>query len=119
MRLIWMLIGLLSLGLGVVGAVLPLLPTTPFLLLATYAFARSSEKLLHWLLGHPWLGPFIDNWQRYGAIPLHAKWTATGMLILVLLISIAVGVRPLVILVQSLALIGVAAFLYLALTGQI
>ena len=76
-RLLLRLAGGLSLALGVVGLFLPLLPTTPFLLLAAACFARSSEGLHRWLLDHPRLGPFIRDWERGGVIRPSAKRAAT------------------------------------------
>ena len=60
-RLTWLIVGLLALALGAIGIALPLLPTTPFILLAAFAFAQSSEKLHQWLLDHNVFGPLIDN----------------------------------------------------------
>jgi uncharacterized protein len=56
--------GTISVVLGVAGIVLPLLPTTPFLLLAAFCYARSSERCHRWLLTHRYLGPYIANWRR-------------------------------------------------------
>lgn len=72
-RLLWLLLGHLSLVLGIIGAVLPLLPTTPFLLLSALAFSRSSPRLARWLHEHPRLGPPIHNWQQHGVIGRGAK----------------------------------------------
>ena len=63
----------MSLGLGVVGIFLPLLPTTPFLLLAAALWVRSSPGLYAWLLSHPLLGDYIRNYRENRAIPLRAK----------------------------------------------
>jgi uncharacterized membrane protein YbaN (DUF454 family) len=67
------LVGTAATGLALVGVVLPLLPTTPFLLVAAWAFARSSPRLNAWLRGHPRLGPPLAAWEKRRAIPRHAK----------------------------------------------
>ncbi|MCW1404389.1 YbaN family protein [Pararhodobacter zhoushanensis] len=76
LRLFWMIAGGLSLAVGVAGIVLPLVPTTPLLLLAAYCFARSSPRLEAWLLDHPRLGPPIHHWRAEGAISSRAKTLA-------------------------------------------
>lgn len=75
-RFIWLLAGLVAVAIGAVGVVLPLLPTTPFLLVAAFAFARSSERLNRWLQEHRTFGPLIKNWHRDGSIDRKAKRTA-------------------------------------------
>lgn len=80
-RGILLLVGGLSLMLAILGVALPLLPTTPFLLLSAACFARSSERLHRWLLGHPTLGPFISDWERGGAIRPAAKRAATVLIL--------------------------------------
>ena len=72
-RLLWLLAGILAVVIGGIGVVLPLLPTTPFLLIAAFAFARSSVTLTLWLHEHPKFGPLIDNWQQYGSIDQKSK----------------------------------------------
>lgn len=69
----WLLGGLAAVVVGAVGVVLPLLPTTPFLLVAAFAFARSSKRLDGWLREHRTFGPLINNWQRDGSIDPRAK----------------------------------------------
>lgn len=112
MRLVWLICGALSLALGTIGIFLPLLPTVPLLLLAAFCFARSSERLQHWLLAHPILGPPIHDWQERGAIGRRAKWAASLSILVALIISWALGVKPLVLVFQILALVGVSAFIW-------
>ncbi len=69
-------------GLGFIGAFLPVLPTTPFLILAAACFARSSPRFESWLLAHPRFGPLLTEWRTRGAIPRKAKFAAlAGMIV--------------------------------------
>ena len=68
--------------LGLVGVVLPLLPTTPFLLVAAFCFSRSSERLHQALLNNRYVGHLIRDWEQHGVIPLKAKILATSMMII-------------------------------------
>jgi uncharacterized membrane protein YbaN (DUF454 family) len=68
--------GFISLGLGVIGAFLPMLPTTPFVLLAGYFFSRSNKRLHNWLLSTKLFGGIIINWEKHQIIPLRAKLLA-------------------------------------------
>ena len=79
-RPVYRALGLLSVVLGVIGALLPLLPTTPFLILAAYFFARSHPEWEARLLAHPTVGPSIRAWRDHGAIPEVAKRVATVLL---------------------------------------
>ena len=73
----WLLLALVALTLGVVGIVVPGLPTTPFVLLAAGAAARGSPRLHAWLLAHRRFGPPLQAWERERAIPRGAKWAST------------------------------------------
>ncbi|HPW84452.1 MAG TPA: YbaN family protein [Rhodoferax sp.] len=75
----WLLraLALLSLGLGFLGMFLPVLPTTPFILLAAWAATRSSPRLLAWLENHRLFGTTLRNWRRGGVVSRKAKWAAT------------------------------------------
>ncbi|PLS22769.1 YbaN family protein [Neptunicoccus cionae] len=77
MRGIWFIFGVLSVLAALIGAVLPLLPTVPFLLLAAFCFARSSQRAHDWLTQHPRFGPPIRDWNEKGAIRKPAKIAAT------------------------------------------
>jgi len=81
-------LGALFLLLGVLGLFLPVLPTTPFLLLAAACFARSSRRIFTWLLNHPQFGPLIREWREHRSIPYRAKRTALGLIALSFAVSI-------------------------------
>ena len=78
-------LGLLSLSLGILGIFLPVLPTTPFLLLASVLFLKSSKSLYDWLMNHPKLGPYISNFLVHKAIPLRVKIVSVSMVWITLL----------------------------------
>lgn len=80
MKLFYNVAGVLAVLLGILGIFLPLLPTTPFLLLASACFARGSERLHRWLLSHPVFGVYLANFEAGRGIPLRAKIVATVML---------------------------------------
>ena len=112
MRIVWLLLGLICVALAIIGVVLPLLPTVPFLLLAAFCFARSSERLHYWLLSHPRLGPPIEDWQSRGAINPAAKRLATISIALVFGLSLALGLKTTVLLIQAVVLSGVLIFIW-------
>jgi uncharacterized membrane protein YbaN (DUF454 family) len=107
-RLLWAFGGVLFVAIGAIGVVLPLLPTTPFLLLGAYCFARSSPSLHDWLLTHPTFGPLISNWDQYGGIDRRSKRIAIIVILLTLGITLAIGV-PLWALAAQMLVLGVAA----------
>ena len=80
MRRLNLCLGYGSVTLAVLGLILPLLPTTPFLLLAVWCFARSDPARVERLRSHPRLGPLLSNWRNKGAIALPAKAAAVGAL---------------------------------------
>jgi uncharacterized protein len=79
-RLLWWLAGGACLLLGIVGIFVPLLPTTPFVLLAAFCFSRGSLRCERWLLQHPRFGPMVRDWRANRAIPLRAKQLATALM---------------------------------------
>ncbi len=86
----FLIIGHISLSLGIIGAFLPILPTTPFLLLSAYFYSKSSPRLHNWMINHKYLGPPLKNWQEGGVIGLKSKIIATIMIVLVLIFRIRI-----------------------------
>ena len=83
-RALYLLGGIICVLLGIIGILLPLVPTTPFLLLAAFCFSRSSERLHQYLLNHPWFGHYIRDWEEHSVIPLKAKVFATSMMLIMI-----------------------------------
>jgi uncharacterized membrane protein YbaN (DUF454 family) len=111
MRAVWFTLGWVSVGLGVVGMALPLLPTVPFLLLAAVCFARSSDAAHDWLTNHPRLGPPIADWRASGAIRRPVKRIAMLSIMASFAIPLSLGAPPWVLATQAAALIGVSIFI--------
>lgn len=79
--LCWRLLALSSLALGVIGVVVPGLPTVPFVLLSAFAAGKGWPAFELWLLAHPRLGPPVIAWRTSGVVPRQAKWLASGMML--------------------------------------
>jgi uncharacterized protein len=79
-RILWAAAGALALVIGLAGIFVPLLPTTPFVLLAAFCFSRGSTRWERWLLEHPRFGPIVRDWRERRAVPLRAKQFATVMM---------------------------------------
>lgn len=92
----WTLLGVLFLVLGAIGVVLPLLPTTPFVLLAAWCFAKSSPRLHAWLHGSALFGPVLRNWEENRCMPRNARRMA-------LLMMLGVGATSVLVFVPGLA----------------
>ncbi len=110
-RMFWFTVGSLALALGVLGIVLPLLPTTPLVLLATFAFAKSTPSIEAWLRRHSVFGPIISDWQRNGAIAHQYKVLAVGTMLAVLMMSYIFAVAPFVLILQALCMSAAAVFI--------
>lgn len=80
MKTLYIVLGSISLALGILGIFLPLLPTTPFLLLTAALYFKGSPRLYNWLLHHPYFGTYIRNFRENKAIPLRAKITSLALM---------------------------------------
>ncbi len=112
--------GLVFVGLGLVGAFVPVLPTTPFLLLASWAFVRSEPRLHRWLLDLPGCGPLVREWEERRTVSRGAKRAAYVTVVAAIGLSLAFGNLsvPLVALLLGLAAIGLTVVYRLPVTGQ-
>lgn len=108
---IYITLGILSLTLGVIGIFLPILPTTPFLLMASFCFVRSSSKMNHWLLNHKTFGTYLRNYLEYGAI--RKKDLIKGLLSLWLALGVSMFLTQKLWLTILLIVIGGAVTLHL------
>lgn len=112
MRFVWLILGLISFSLGVIGAFLPLLPTVPFMLLSAFLFSKSSERLHNWLITHPTFGPSIEDWQRNGAITKRIKLYSTASVAAAFVLSIVLGLKPIILIIQGVTLLCVLVFIW-------
>lgn len=110
-RPLWFIAGIAALLCGIAGIALPLVPTTPFLLLAAFCFARSSPRLEAWLLSHPTFGPMIWNWRRHRSIDRRAKRAAIGLMIAALALSVVMQLPLWVLAAQGIVAVAVGAFI--------
>ena len=101
MKLLWLAIGWLFLALGIIGAVLPVMPTVPFLLVAVWAFTRSSPRLGARITRHPTFGPPIRAWRKRGVVSRTAKLWACFAMACGVGWSLFLGLDPRIIVVQA------------------
>lgn len=101
----------ISVGLAAIGVVLPLLPTTPFVLLAAFFASKGSPAFASWLEGHPSFGPAIRDWRRNRVIPLKAKALACSMMMLSWGLLIVLGAGGMVLAVSGIFMAGIASYL--------
>jgi len=112
MRFLYASLGLICVALAVIGVVLPLLPTVPFLLLAAFFFANSSERLHSWILEHALFGPMINDWNTNRAIRPGAKKAATLSIAAVFLLSLILGAPSHILIIQAIVLSCVLIFIW-------
>ncbi len=112
LRIGWLSLGFFWVGLGIIGAFLPLMPTTIFVILAAGCFARSSPRLEAWLLDHPRHGPSLRAWRAEGAIPKKGKQAACiGMTIGYALFWLGTHPGPLLAIGVAVALLACAVWI--------
>ena len=112
-RALWLVVAVTCLALGAVGVVVPVLPTTPFLLLAAYGAARSSTRLHSWLVGHRLFGPLITDWQENRTVSRRAKVTATATMAASAVVLFVVGPSTWLALSVTALMAAVATWLWL------
>jgi uncharacterized protein len=110
LRALWVCVGAVALALGAVGVILPVLPTTPFVLLAAFAFARSAPRLRAWLAENRVFGPVIADWEAHGVIAPRYKAMACGAMAAVLVGSLLGGLAWRLIAIQALCMAAAAAY---------
>lgn len=112
MRVLWLILGMVSFAIGVIGIFLPLLPTVPLMLLAAFFFGKSSERLHQWLITHPRFGPSIQDWKERRAISKRAKIAASISIAAAFAISVVIGLKPMLLAIQAATLIAVSIFIW-------
>lgn len=114
-RWLWLCLGVLFVALAVLGAFLPLLPTTPFVLLASACFARSSPRLQAWLRRSRLFGPLLTDWERHRGVRSHVKVVAVSSIVLAVSASLLFGglSAALRIVLLALGALGIAVVLRL------
>lgn len=111
-RIFFLIAGFTALSAGVVGAFLPILPTTPFILLAAFCFSRSSPRLHRWLREHQIFGKLVQDWEEKGSVARKPKLIATAMIIV--LFGYTLIFVPVALLIKVIVTgIGIGVLLYL------
>jgi uncharacterized protein len=112
MRHVWLSLGLLALAIGLAGVLLPLVPATVFMVIAAWAFGKSSPRLQAWILRHRHIGPPVVDWRDHGVIRRRAKVFATFGIALSVLLAVVIQL-PLVLLgLQASILAVVTVFIW-------
>ncbi|MCP5472063.1 MAG: YbaN family protein [Sinobacteraceae bacterium] len=116
---VWKTLGCVALAFAALGVVLPLLPATPFVLVAAGAFARGSPRFHAWLLSHPRWGPIIDAWREQGAIPASGKILAIVLMLASLLMGAFAGSPPSIQVMHGLVILCAGSWILTRPTAQL
>jgi len=93
-KVLWTIIGFLSLGMAYIGVVTPGIPYSPFVVFAAYCFSKGSERMHKWIYNHKIFGPFLTNWSEKRVFPQKMKYLMLGMMSLSLILM-SIGSVPL------------------------
>lgn len=111
-KIIWFSVGVISIVLGLIGAVLPVVPTVPFLLLAAVGFSKSSVKIHNWLINHYYFGPPIRDWEDNQTIRRGMKISASVAMLGSVGLTWLIGVPIQYVGMQAIVLVTVAIFIW-------
>lgn len=108
----YLLLAYTSTGLGIAGVFLPILPATPFLLVAVWAAPRGSQRVHDWIYAQPQFARLLNDWHEQRAVPLSAKWLATVMMVVSWFTLIAIDSHWIIVLLLSFLFLCVGGFLW-------
>lgn len=111
-RFVWFSFGSLALLLGAIGVVVPVLPTTPFVILAAFCFGKGSPRVERWLLDNPTFGPMIADWRAHGAIRLKYKIIGAVAMVALLGLSVVMQIEMKYLIIQALCMAGAALYVW-------
>ncbi|ACF13533.1 protein of unknown function DUF454 [Chloroherpeton thalassium ATCC 35110] len=111
-RFIYVALGSIFVALAILGIFLPLLPTTPFLLLAAACYAKGSARFYEWLIEHKWLGPYVKPFRSGKGMPLRAKVVTLALMWLAMSTSAIFFIEP-ISLIATMAAVGIGVTIYL------
>ncbi len=111
-RRLYFAIGSTSFVLGMIGLLLPVIPTTPFLLVSAHFYALSSERFYVWLLTNRFFGEYIRDWREHRGIPLRTKVWAILLLWVTIIASMVIVAIPIVCVITGTAAFGVSVYIW-------
>ncbi len=107
-RILWLIFGLIFLGIGMIGVVIPGLPTTIFMIIAVACFYRSSQRLYDWVINHKYFGEHVKNFREGRGMPKKAKFMAIGTMWVFVSISVLFGIPDHMLMIKVITILGAA-----------